>query len=287
METKKITRRVFLKQGTRFLFSAASMASLLSVYSIYGESYWVQTMYVPLSFDRLPAAFSGLRMIQFSDVHLGHHYNLANFSNVVSTINQLRPDVICFTGDLYDADHGHPSEECVPLLSALKATYGKWAVLGNHDYRSGVPHKIVQLLEESGFELLKNNNRILERNGQRIRIAGVDDVIFGEPDLQQALKGGNDKDFTLLLAHEPDYADTAALYPVDLQISGHSHGGQIRLPWLGPIVTTEKGQKYVQGLYKIKESRLQVYTNRGIGMTYLPVRFLCRPEITVFTFKSI
>jgi predicted MPP superfamily phosphohydrolase len=193
--------------------------------------------------------------------------------------------LIFFTGDLYDAAQGRTSEACVPLLSVLKAKYGKWAVLGNHDYRIGSLN-VVELLKKSDFTVLRNENHILKCNNQHIRIAGLDDVILGKPNLDKALAGGQEQDFTLLLVHEPDYADIAADYPIDLQFSGHTHGGQVRLPFIGALKTTKKGRKYIQGLYKIKESRLQLYTNRGIGMTFLPIRLLCRPEITIFSLHT-
>jgi predicted MPP superfamily phosphohydrolase len=276
--------KAFFKKGTKLvIFSFYKAIQLLC--SIFIEQYWLQTNYVPLSFNHLPDTFSGLSIIQFSDVHFGNFYSYKKFEQVVSRINELKPDLIFFTGDLYDATQGHTSEACIPLLSGLKARYGKWAVLGNHDYRSG-SQNVVKLLKKSDFTVLRNENQILKCDDQHIRIVGLDDVILGKPDLHKALAGVQDQEFTMLLVHEPDYADIAADYPIDLQFSGHSHGGQIRLPFIGALKPTKKGRKYIQGLYKIKKSKLQLYTNRGIGMTFLPIRLFCRPEITVFTFHN-
>jgi predicted MPP superfamily phosphohydrolase len=253
--------------------------------SLFFERYWIQTKHVQLSYSNLPDSFSGLRIIQFSDVHLGNFYSLTQLRKAVIHINQLQPDLIFFTGDLYDSEQGIASDDCIPVLSELSAYYGKWAVLGNHDYLSGAK-KINHLLQNSGFTVLKNSHQKIECKGKHINIMGQDDWLRGTPNLPKALKGLNADDFTISLVHEPDFADVAASFPIDLQISGHSHGGQVRIPWIGPIVTTKKGRKYVKGLYQIQGSRLQVYANSGLGMTFLPIRFYCRPEVTVFTLTT-
>lgn len=284
METKLMNRRSFMKKGAMYFLATLGTMGLFSSYALFGEKYKVQIKQVPLTFDRLPVTFNDFRMVQFSDAHFGRFYNLSEFEKVVSHINGLQPDLICFTGDLYDQIQGIPSDECISMLSALKAKHGKWAVLGNHDYGSGA-EQITILLEKSGFIVLKNDFRMIERGGKRIRIAGIDDVIYGKANLQKAMIGATSEEFTLLLVHEPDYADKVVNFNVDFQISGHSHGGQVRLPWVGALLTPQDGEKYVQGHYTVAGSKLQVYTNRGIGMSILPIRFLCRPEITVFELR--
>jgi predicted MPP superfamily phosphohydrolase len=280
---RKMSRRKFLLKGAAAIFSGMG----LSVgYSIFGERFWYETKHITLPLKRLPSAFSGMRMVQFSDIHLGKHFKMESFSDVIAKIKQLKPDLLCFTGDLFDANQGYPSEDVIPLLSQLEAPYGKWAVLGNHDYRSGV-RKVADLLKRSGFTLLVNEHAVLENKNQRFHIVGVDEMLHGKPNLHMAMAEDHDQPFTLLLAHEPDFADRTSGFSIDLQISGHSHGGQVRLPFVGALSTPTYGEKYVEGLYKVKDSMLQVYTNRGIGTTLIPVRFMCRPEITVFTLHSI
>jgi predicted MPP superfamily phosphohydrolase len=223
-------------------------------------------------------------LIQFSDVHLGRYFSLKRLEEITSKIEHLQPDILCFTGDLFDAMNGYPNDKIIPILSKLKAPYGKFAVLGNHDYRSG-KKTVTNLLESCGFRVLINERDLVKRAGKHIQMVGVDEILHGQPDLSAALGDNPEQLFTILLAHEPDYADHASGFPIDLQISGHSHGGQIRLPILGALFTPEYGQKYVQGLYKVKDSSLLVYTNRGIGTTQLPFRLFCRPELTVFTLQ--
>jgi predicted MPP superfamily phosphohydrolase len=282
MEPERITRRKFMLKGIGFF---AAMIALTVGYSIFGERYWYQTKQVSLNFPQLPKPFAGMRMVQFSDVHLGKYFENDRLENLITDIMKLKPDLICFTGDLFDTHDGVPNDDVIPILAKLDAPYGKFAVLGNHDHVSGVS-EITNILSQSGFRVLNNEQSIVERQGEHIRLAGVDDMLMGKPNLHTALQNDLDQPFTLLLSHAPDYADQASHFPVDLQISGHSHGGQVRLPLIGALTTPKCGSKYVQGLFKVKGSRLLVYTNRGIGTTNLPIRLFCRPEITVFTFLA-
>ncbi|WP_227013565.1 metallophosphoesterase [Paenibacillus psychroresistens] len=260
----------------------AALAAFTGGYAFFGERYWIQTKQVSLSFPKLPKTFSGMRMVQFSDVHLGKHYSNHRLEKLVAEIMELKPDLICFTGDLFDTHDGDPNDSIIPLLAKLNAPLGKFAALGNHDHAKG-KSRIVDILTRSGLRVLDNEQSILEKQGERIRIVGVDDMFMGKPNLNKALQEEFAPSFTLLLSHAPDYADQASHFPIDLQISGHSHGGQVRLPFIGAITTPKFGRKYIQGLHKVKDSQLLVYTNRGIGTTNLPVRLFCRPEITVFT----
>lgn len=128
---------------------------------------------------------------------------------------------------------------------------------------------------------------VVQKGTNSLILAGVDDQMEGKPDIHSALKRTSSNRCTLLLSHCPDYADEIKELPIDLQLSGHSHGGQIRFPLLGELSTPPYAQKYVQGLYQISDSALQVYTNRGIGTTILPIRFLCRPELTVIELVNV
>ncbi|MNP08010.1 putative metallophosphoesterase [compost metagenome] len=204
--------------------------------------------------------------------------------NLVKVINSQSPDLICFTGDMVDS-HSETLIKVISDLSSLHAPYGKYAVLGNHDYRKQ-PVGVKKMLQESGFTVLQNSHEILTKHDSKIAVVGLEDMLLGNPDPKKALKGITEDTFSLLLMHEPDYADAAAHYPFDIQLSGHSHGGQIRLPFLGALTTPIGSRRYIQGLYDIKDSAMQLYVNRGVGVTQLPIRFLCRPELTVFTLKK-
>lgn len=276
-----IDRRRFIKRGVMWLAGAAGLAAGSAGYSFLFERQWLEIRSQTVSLPSLPNGFKGMKLVQFSDVHLGHYYEPEDLQEAAELIQKQRPDLICFTGDLVDEDH-ETVVKAVPVLRKLEAPLGKFAVLGNHDYRAGAD-QVAQALEKAGFQVLLNRHVRLERNGASLYIAGVDDALYGEADLSKTLQGIPEKACTILLAHEPDVAVKAAHHPVALQLSGHSHGGQVRLPLVGHVLTPPLARKYVNGLYTAEGSELQVFVNRGLGTTILPVRFLCRPELTVLT----
>jgi hypothetical protein len=164
------------------------------------------------------------------------------------------------------------------LLSQLRAKQGTFAVLGNHDQASQ-PGIVARSLQSRGIRVLRNETVAVEQNGSRIWIAGVDDVLEKAADLHEALQNTPPDETTILLAHEPDFADYVAKHPVSVQLSGHSHGGQIRLPFVGPPYLPELARKYPWGLRRI--GSLQLYTNTGLGTIEIPMRWNCPPEVTL------
>lgn len=275
---EQVTRRSLLKKGLRYF---AALVGSTGLYSLFGERHWLQIKQVAITLPRLPKAFQGLKIVQFSDVHLGHYYEAKELQEIVQQIARMAPDMICFTGDLVDEEISSLNDSG-PVLSQLKAPLGKYAVLGNHDYLAG-GKKVAESLQTAGFQVLLNRHIRIDRGAASLYIAGVDEVFYGQPDIKLALAGIPEGACTILLAHEPDVADETADNPVDLQLSGHSHGGQVRLPLIGEVLTPPMGKKYPDGLQKVSGKTLQVYTNRGLGTTIAPIRFLCRPELTVIT----
>ncbi len=277
----KMTRRQFLRSSASTVIGAGL---LTGGYSWLWEPRDLSIESLDLEFTRLPSAFDGLKVVQFSDLHLGFHSHEKDLKHLMESITSQSPDVICFTGDIID-NSAKPLAQAVPYLASLQAPMGKFAILGNHDHW-GQPGEVIQMLKASGFVVLQNSNIILRRQESMIAIVGLEDLLIGNPDPDKALKGVPEGTFSLLLMHEPDYADTASLYPFDIQISGHSHGGQVRLPLIGAVTTPIGSKRYIQGLYTLESNGMQLYVNRGIGVTALPIRFLCRPELTVFTFRK-
>lgn len=275
-----LTRRQFIKLSTSALvgagLAAGGYASLL-------EPKMLEVTRVSLHQKRLPIAFDGIKIAHFSDLHLGFHTNADDVKRLVSVINQERPDLICFTGDMVDG----PAEdmlEAVAPLSKLQAPLGVLSIVGNHDFEN--MKRLIALQKRAGFTVLRNENVLLERNGSRIAVVGLDDWLLGKPNPDRARRGIPENMYTLLLMHEPDYAGLASEHPFDLQLSGHSHGGQIRLPWFGEVITPPGSKMYIKGLYKIGDRDLRLYVNRGIGTTRLPFRFLCKPELTILTLNN-
>lgn len=275
---KRMTRRAFIGR----LIKMGMIASVISspLYAHFIERKWLNVHRVKFRYRDLPSSFHGMTIAVFSDTHIGFYFGEDELESVVSSIQREQPDCICFIGDLIN--HGVDAlDQCVPILRKLTAPFGKFAVLGNHDF-SPNPQSVVKLLGEAGFTVLQNESVAIQgESDESILIAGLRDAFYDEPDLSEALAQQKEGQFTIVLAHEPDIADETAAYPVHLQLSGHTHGGQIRLPVLGHLVAPPYGKKYVDRINRVPNHTLDVYTTRGVGTTGIPVRFFCRPEIAI------
>ncbi|OPX84119.1 MAG: putative metallophosphoesterase [Pelotomaculum sp. PtaB.Bin104] len=275
----------FTMEFPLFIWFVGAGLLLMGFYAFAIERFRLEVRRVDIPLSKLPRSCSGLRIALFSDVHLSIFYSPKRLSGVVELINREHPDIVCFTGDFLDAHAGTGVlREAAPILGRLKASLGKFAVLGNHDCWAGV-NRVGRTLELGGFRVLSNDHAVLQKNRDRLYMIGLADVSKGRPDLTKAMLEIPEEACSILLVHEPDFADTVARRPVSLQLSGHSHGGQVRLPYIGPLITTRLGRKYHSGLYKI--DNLLLYTTWGVGTTLLPVRFFCRPEITIITLNPI
>ncbi|OAB45582.1 metallophosphoesterase [Paenibacillus antarcticus] len=245
----------------------------------------IENKYVQKSFD-------GKTIIQFSDTHLGPDYSVDQLQSLVDRMNILKPDMVVFTGDLFDnyAEYGSENRKLAQkVLAKIEAPLGKYAVYGNHDRGGGGSRVYKEYMEEAGFMVLVNEvHTITSANGERLTITGLDDFLLGRPMIESTLQSLRPQDFNLLLVHQPDVSDRFTDYPVDLQLSGHSHGGQVRIPFLKPLITTSLGNKYIEGLYSLegKIRPLTLYVNRGIGTTRLPIRLFEKPELTVIRLKN-
>jgi predicted MPP superfamily phosphohydrolase len=230
-KSSKLSRRSMLKK----LLSMLALVTAGPLYSFYAERNWLEINEVDLHMPKIPQSFDGLKLVHFSDLHLGFYFEVRDLERVVEIINLQQPDIICFTGDLIDEVYDY-FPEMIPILKKLKAPLGKYAIVGNHDYLTDV-QQVIKALEASDFKVLINQSVRVSLHGENIYIAGIDDALRGKPKAEKALAGGGENDFTILLAHEPDFADMSSRYPIQLQLSGHSHGGQIRLPLIGHIAT--------------------------------------------------
>lgn len=243
-----------------------------------------------LALRRWPERLDGFKIVLLSDFHYDHRFSVHPLHAAISLVNDLHPDLIVFAGDfvsmpLFDADEekgAAGAEPCARLLRQMQAPHGSWAVMGNHDYYTN-PEIVTAALQAEGIQVLANESAVIEMNGARFWLAGVNDVQSQTADLQQTLHSVPGDEATILLAHEPDYADEVARFPVDLQLSGHSHGGQVRIPFVGPLYLPVLARKYVLGLYQI--GALSLYTNAGLGTVGLAVRWNCPPEVTLLTLR--
>lgn len=225
----------FIKMVILILFLISAMIAILFVYAFKVEPYRLRTESLTLQ-----TGFSeSFNVVQISDIQISESFTIENLNRVVQKINEQIPDVVLFTGDLYEvyADY-HDDAALINTLSGIKAKYGKFAIWGNRDYGGGAESKYERIMEQSGFRLLRN---------------------------------------------EPDVADKYADQGFDLIVSGHSHGGQVNVPFL-PRMTTALAEKYVDGLYQLND-QTSLYVNSGIGTSRYPIRFGVIPQITVFSLE--
>jgi uncharacterized protein len=290
-----VTRRKFLRTGAAG--TALGAAALVGDGVIF-EPNRPRLVSIDVPLARLHESWDGFRIAQLSDLHYDDYFSVVPLRRAIVMVNDLVPDLIVLTGDFVTSplrerrrrsmperrEAAKAIEPCALLLTQLRAKSGVVAILGNHDLDTD-PGRITSVLESHGIRVLKNQSLPLERQGNRLWVAGVDDILDGKPDLGLALKAIPPAEPVVLLAHEPDWADYAAKYPVDLQLSGHSHGGQIRIPFIGAPYLPELARKYPWGLRRI--GLLTLYTNSGIGTIRIPVRFDCPPEITLFTLRAV
>ncbi|HUF37872.1 MAG TPA: metallophosphoesterase [Anaerolineales bacterium] len=237
-----------------------------------------------LPLERLPAAFDGYRIIHLSDIHMGTWMNRERLEGVVELVLEEKPDLVAITGDFVSYTLDVSLDELAEVLARLHAPDGVYAVRGNHDCWTD-PDRVSAMLGEAGIVELRNDFIRIERAGQRLYLAGVDDVYDGRADLEAVITRLPEDGAAILLAHEPDFADEAAgTGRFDLQLSGHSHGGQLNFPVVGPLYLPQLAKKYVRGLYRV--GAMHLYVNRGLGTTALQLRVRCRPEIAVIALRS-
>lgn len=250
----------------------------LAVYALLVEPTNVRKREFTLSFPDLPQEFDGLRIAHMSDLHLRRIGTRER--KLIELIKEDPPDLIVVTGDLIS--RSRDMDECLSLLAECEARIGIWAVQGNWEHKTGwVGEKLREGLKEVGITLLINEAESVSLEGENLTIIGMDDPSLGLDDLPKAL-GDCDGGFKILLAHSPEILPDVP-ESVRLVLSGHTHGGQIRLPLIGAPWGKALGHGYLSGIYHHGQTVL--YVTRGIGMTWLPLRFLCPPEVAYITLK--
>jgi predicted MPP superfamily phosphohydrolase len=239
--------------------------------------------------SRLPAGFDGLKIVQLSDLHL-HRISRA-YRTAIDVIGREHPDLVVITGDL--ADRPEQTAACIAFLCDLRVAAGVPVVVvpGNWDHRAFPTKQSIaawnqRLQAETGVRVLVNQNVVLHRHGDSIWLVGTDDPYFGHADLDTSFKGVPNTAFALVLTHAPEAFEELAQRPAArLVLAGHTHGGQVRLPFIGALrVPSRYGTRFARGLFKLGDTIF--YVNAGMGMSHFPIRFLCRPELTFITLKS-
>lgn len=276
------TRKVKLSQALAdavgsdrpFRFLASNLAQV--ALDALAEANTLTVEEVTINLKRLPRELDGFRIVQLSDIHHSPFTNLEHIKRTVETANLLKPDMFVLTGDYVS----HESEYIAPMaevMGGLVSEFGTFACLGNHDHWTD-PELITRLLREEGIDVLINEGFRFKARGASFWLCGVDDLMVGKTDLRAALLGAEENEMKLLLAHNPAIDRRAARLGVDLMLSGHTHGGQIRLRPTKEGLIMPRNRR-ISGLHRRKET--QIYVTRGIGTVVLPVRYQCPPEISL------
>lgn len=254
-------------------------------------------MYYPYSFlvkeykivnKNIPDNFVGLKIIHFSDIHYGTTIKEREFENIVKEINKFNPDIVIFTGDLFDKNISYSKEELEIFKNYLKdinGDLGKFAVTGNHDYYN---KHFNSVMDEAGFKVLKNNHVLVFNKGiTPIFIGGIPSSLKDKQNyeelfsyFEQISESEVIPSYKILLMHEPDNIIKIKNYKVDLVLAGHSHNGQVRFPFIGAIVTPKGAKNYYNEYYKVNNTDL--YISGGVGTSKLPIRFLSKQSINLY-----
>jgi predicted MPP superfamily phosphohydrolase len=268
-----------------------ALAGGLALYSGLIARHEISIITQRLAIRDLPPAFNHFRIVQISDIHFDEYTEPYFLRRVIRTINALSPDLVLLTGDFISFGPlprrfaEYAIRQCTALLSEINCAY-RFAAMGNHDSFLGAP-EMRPIFAAAGIPLLVNQHVPIERNGEHLWLCATHDPVTHVPELEATIPAKPDGP-VLLMCHAPDYADTLLAHPrgrlVDVMFSGHTHGGQIRLPLLPPMHLPEGGRKYVEGVFQLE--RLQLYVNRGIGTVGLPFRLNCPPEVTLFSLQK-
>ena len=287
---RQMTRRAFIKRMTRAGIGVLGAGSAWH-WATKIEPRWIEIKRVSLSIPGLHPAFDGWTLAQISDIHVSEWMTQPRLQHIVGKVNALRPDLIAITGDFVSRRQEGQQTILAQTLSTLDARHGVFAVLGNHDHWANVKF-VRSAVRKSGVQELRNSFHTIRHDGGVLQLCGLDDAWAGAADVPELLRKLPAKGAAILLAHEPDFADEyAKANRFDVQLSGHSHGGQVQIPLVGPIHLPLYGQKYNDGRYRLASTpdtrEMTLYVNRGVGMVKPFVRFGCRPEITLFTLRAL
>ncbi len=296
----QLTRRGLLTAGCGLLAVGAAACLTGPFYATQLEPQWIEVTRPHIQISGLPGSLDGVTVAQLGDFHLGPHVSTEQVRRAVEITNALEPDLIVLTGDFVSGSATH-SAACAAELAALEAPRGVYAVLGNHDNWTD-PDVVAGSVAGAGIPVLRDEARMIEVADSRLWLLGIEDTgftagvlggFFGDfraawaekrRRLAEMLEETPEHEPRLLLVHNPDFTEMLPEGRVDLALCGHTHGGQVRLPFVGsPMVPSFFGNKYASGL--VRGPKTQVYVNRGIGLIAPAVRLNCRPEVTLLRLR--
>ena len=277
-----------MKKVIKYIFIIFLVILFTIIYARYIGTMGFKTKEYTINDNNIPIGFDGLKIVHFSDLHYNRAITLSKVKDIIKEINLLNPDIVVFTGDLVDKDATITNKDYASLtttLAKINAKYGKYAIMGNHDYYKD-SEKIINIYTDSGFKYLDNDyDLIYSKNNEQIFIGGVNTSSYNMDDVDKTMeylnKIDNDDIYKIILIHEPDITDKIVKdYRVNLILAGHSHNGQIRLPIIGAIYTPPGAKKYYDNYYNIDGTKL--YISSGIGVSNINYRLWNRPSINFY-----
>lgn len=281
-----------MKKIIKFILILALIITLILLYARYIGTKGLITKEYKIETKEIPESFNGLKVIHFSDLHYLRVTNSNTLKDIVEEINLINPDIVFFTGDLIDKDFKiteKEEKELTKLLNSINSKYGKYAVIGNHDYVQE-ENLLNNIFTNSNFILLQNSYDIIySNNNDKIFIGGTDTYSYDKSDIDKTMAyftNNEDINYKIILTHEPDYTDTIlSKYKINLILSGHSHNGQINIPYLKKLFLPYGSKKYYNNYYKINNTDL--YISSGIGESRINMRLFNKPSINFYRINKI
>ena len=270
-----------MNKGLKIILILLIITILTTLYARYIGTMGLITKEYTIKDNEIPSSFDGLKIVHFSDLHYKRAINEEKVEKIIEEINLINPDIVVFTGDLIDKDiipNETDYEFLIKSLDKIKAKYGKYSVLGNHDYNE--KEEILKVFQKSGFKYLENEYDIIYKNNEKLLIGGLGNVTYGEDFIDEIISN-EEINYQITLVHEPDVSDEIIKYTnTNLILAGHSHNGQVRLPIIGAIIKPSYAEKYYDEHYKIDNTNL--YISSGIGVSTLNYRLFNHPSINFY-----
>lgn len=275
-----------MNKWLKFVISIILILIGIVLYARFISTMGFDTKEYTLYSDDIPLGFDGIKIVHFSDIHYNRAIDSAKVDKIIEEINLINADIVVFTGDLIDKDMDIKNSDYEYLTSSfskINARYGKYAILGNHDYKE--MDKVIEVFNDSGFKYLENSYDIIySKNNEKIFIGGIGNVSYNLDDVDKTMEYFNNDDsidYKIILVHEPDISDKIVdNYNVSLILAGHSHNGQVRLPIIGALYTPPGAKNYYDEHYIIDGTDL--YISSGIGVSAINYRFWNRPSINFY-----
>ncbi len=278
-----------MKKILKIIVAIFIIVICLYLYARFIEPNMLKVRYENITDELISETTQSIKILQFSDTHLSEFFDIVDLEKAVNKINAENPEIVIFSGDLIDhyKRYTYTSDisQISKILGKIKAPLGKYSVYGNHDYGGGAEKVYSEIMEKGGFVNLVNSSIKLEK--YNLNIIGLDDSIFGNVDLEKLDENIDGSFYNIVISHEPDVISFMLEYDIDLFLSGHSHGGQVQIPFLKASIFPPLAEKYTRGMYEFENYRgTKLYVNIGIGTSQIPFRFMAVPELTVLVLKN-